>query len=151
MSTNHDEKLPLGIVPVLALGDAWLGDIDAHLTCIEGMNQLCKRATVIHIHLQWESNFLLGQVAQICAIQLLSKAVFRNLRYHQRLRLLSETLQELERPYSELMAVALKKCGVIDAKTYYQYFKAAEEMGLLHKVQNPTTNVTWVEAGERIF
>ena len=56
-----------------------------------------------------------------------------------------------QRPYSELMAVALKKCGVIDAKAYYQYFKAAEEMGLLHKVQNPTTNVTWVEAGERIF
>lgn len=50
-----------------------------------------------------------------------------------------------QRPYSELMAVALKKCGVIDAKAYYQYFKAAEEMGLLHKVQNPTTNVTWVE------
>lgn len=50
-----------------------------------------------------------------------------------------------QRPYSELMAVALKKCGVIDAKSYYKYFKMAEDEGLIHKVLNTETNVTWVE------
>ena len=31
------------------------------------------------------------------------------------------------------MAIALKKCGVIDAKTYYVYFAQAEQQDILHK------------------
>ena len=28
MASNHNEELPLGIMPVLTFGDAWLGDIN---------------------------------------------------------------------------------------------------------------------------
>lgn len=34
---NYDKELPLGIVPMLALRDARLGDINADLTAILGM------------------------------------------------------------------------------------------------------------------
>ena len=50
-----------------------------------------------------------------------------------------------QRPFSEVMAVALKKCGVIDAKAYYAYFNLAEEQGLIRKQVHPVTGVTWVE------
>ena len=37
--TFHDnELLELGVVPVLALGDAGLGDVDADLAAVEGMD-----------------------------------------------------------------------------------------------------------------
>ena len=66
----------------------------------------------------------------------------------------SEELKELfnkamegrtQRPFNEVMAVALKKCGVIDAKAYYAYFSMAEEQGLIRKQVHPETGVTWVE------
>ena len=50
-----------------------------------------------------------------------------------------------QRPFNEVMAVALKKCGVIDAKAYYAYFGMAEEQGLIRKQVHPETGVTWVE------
>ena len=50
-----------------------------------------------------------------------------------------------QRPFNEVMAVALKKCGVIDAKAYYAYFNMAEEQGLIRKQVHPVTGVTWVE------
>ena len=50
-----------------------------------------------------------------------------------------------QRPFNEVMAVALKKCGVIDAKAYYAYFSLAEEQGLIRKQVHPVTGVTWVE------
>lgn len=50
-----------------------------------------------------------------------------------------------QRPFSEVMAVALKKCGVIDAKAYYAYFGLAEEQGIIRKQVHPVTGVTWVE------
>ena len=30
VTADHDEELPLGVVPVLAFGDAGLADVDAH-------------------------------------------------------------------------------------------------------------------------
>ena len=50
-----------------------------------------------------------------------------------------------QRPFGEVMAVALKKCGVLDAKTYYTYFAMAEEQGIIHKEVHPDTGATWVE------
>ena len=73
MTGHHDEELPLCVVPVLALCDARLTDIDAHLTTIQGMYQFGKRATVIHVHLQWECNLLFWQIAQISTIKFLCK------------------------------------------------------------------------------
>ena len=42
MTGDHYEELPLSVVPVLALGDAGLGDVDAHLTGIVCVYQLGK-------------------------------------------------------------------------------------------------------------
>ena len=50
-----------------------------------------------------------------------------------------------QRPFGELMAVALKHCGVVDAKTYYAYVNEAESQGLIRKVAHPETGKTWVE------
>lgn len=43
------------------------------------------------------------------------------------------------------MAVALKKCGVADAATYYAYFTKAEDAGVVRKMEHPETGETWVE------
>ena len=43
------------------------------------------------------------------------------------------------------MAVALKKCGVVDAKAYYAYLDMAIEQGIIRKEAHPETGVTWVE------
>lgn len=62
------------------------------------------------------------------------------------LRLFSSAMEgRTQRPYNELMAVALKKCGVIDSKAYYDYFSQAEGQGMIRKMVHPETGVTWVE------
>lgn len=53
-----------------------------------------------------------------------------------------------QRPFGEVMAIALKKCGVLDAKTYYAYFAMAEEQGIIRKEVHPETGVTWVELND---
>ena len=50
-----------------------------------------------------------------------------------------------QRPYGEVMAVALKKCGVVDAKAYYTLLDEAERQGIVRKVVKPGTGVTYVE------
>lgn len=53
-----------------------------------------------------------------------------------------------QRPFNEVMAIALKKCGVIDAKAYYRYLDKAISQGIVRKQVHPETGVTWVELGE---
>lgn len=50
-----------------------------------------------------------------------------------------------QRPFGEVMAIALKKCGVIDAKAYYVYLDQAVEQGIVRRVVHPETGATWVE------
>lgn len=50
-----------------------------------------------------------------------------------------------QRPFNALMAIALKKCGVIDAKTYYRYLDDAIAQGIVRKEVHPDTGATWVE------
>ena len=65
MTSHHDELLELGVVPVLAFGDARLADVDGDLTGIQGMHQLGEAATGIHIHLQWEGRLLIRQIREV--------------------------------------------------------------------------------------
>lgn len=53
-----------------------------------------------------------------------------------------------QRPFNEVMAVALKKCGVPDAPTYYKYLKEALEQGIINKGNRPGTSETWIELTE---
>ena len=50
-----------------------------------------------------------------------------------------------QRPFNEVMAVALKKCEVPDVTTYYMYLKEALEQGIINKVTEPDTNKQWIE------
>ena len=65
----------------------------------------------------------------------------------------SENLQKLfsdamegrtQRPFREVMACALRKCEVEDAKSYYQLVASAEEQGIIRKMQHPDTGETWI-------
>ena len=50
-----------------------------------------------------------------------------------------------QRPFGEVMAIALKKCGVVDAKAYYHYLDQAIEQGIVRKAVHPDTGITWIE------
>ena len=71
---DHNEKLPLGVVPVLPFGDTRAADVDAHLPTVGGMNQLGEGATVIHIHLESVLKPVRGQIAQVQGVQFLGEA-----------------------------------------------------------------------------
>ena len=51
VARDDDELFPLGVVPMLALGDAGLGDVDAYLSTVEGVDEFGERAAGIDIHL----------------------------------------------------------------------------------------------------
>ena len=94
-ASNHDEELPLGVMPMLPLRDARLGDIDRDLAGVQRMHELSERAAIIDVHLQRECDLLLGEIAQVGRIQLLRKASLRDLRNHQRLGLVGEGMQQV--------------------------------------------------------
>jgi KaiC/GvpD/RAD55 family RecA-like ATPase len=64
-------------------------------------------------------------------------------------KLFNEAMEgRTQRKYSELMAVALKKCGVADAQAYYALVKEAEEQGIIRKSIHPDTKESWVELND---
>ncbi len=95
MAADHDELLPLAVVPVFAFGDAGLGNVDTHLPTIESMNQLSERAACIAVHLQVENRILFREVAEIGAIEPLGKRGRRHLRNQEGPRHIVELMQEV--------------------------------------------------------
>jgi len=64
-------------------------------------------------------------------------------------KLFNEAMEgRTQRPYNELMAVALKKCGVTDAQAYYAFVREAEQQGIIRKAEHPGTHQVWVELCE---
>ena len=118
---DDNELLKLGVVPVLTLGDAGLADVDADLACVEGMNQLGEAAAVIDIHLQREGSLLIGQVAEVGAVELLGKAVGRNLGYHQGLWLFCEGLKKLNN-LAQSYLVCHRTVAVTTAHRVFSFF-----------------------------
>ena len=49
-----------------------------------------------------------------------------------------------QRPFNEVMAIALKKCGIIDAKAYYYYLDQAIAQGIIRKEVKDETGRTWI-------
>ena len=47
-------------------------------------------------------------------------------------------------PFNEVMAIALKKCGIIDAKAYYYYLDQAIAQGIIRKEVQDETGRTWI-------
>lgn len=50
-----------------------------------------------------------------------------------------------QRLYTTLMAVAMKKCGMPDKRTYYACFNEAVRQEVIRAERHPETNETWVE------
>lgn len=73
VARDDDELLPLGVVPMFTLGDTGLGDVDAYLSAVEGVDQFGERATSIDVHFQIEDGFFFGQVAQEGTIETFGK------------------------------------------------------------------------------
>ena len=49
-----------------------------------------------------------------------------------------------KRPFREVMAIALKKCGVADAQTYYRLLEQAGAMGIISMAYHPETQEKWI-------
>ena len=62
VARDDDELFPLGVVPMLTLGDTGLGDVDAYLSAVEGVDEFGERTAGIDIHLQIEDGLFLGKV-----------------------------------------------------------------------------------------
>ena len=95
VAVDHDELLPLGVVPVLALGDAGLGNIDAHLAAVGGVDQLGEAAPGIAVHFHGVFELLLGEVSQVQAEQLLGKAAIGDPGHEKGYRLVFELGQQV--------------------------------------------------------
>ena len=95
VAADHHEKLPLGVVPVLALGDSRLGDVHGNLAAVSGFQQFGKAAPDVCVHLQGKGHLFLGQVGQVGGVELFCETVRGNLWQHQRFRLGLEGLQQL--------------------------------------------------------
>ena len=95
MTGNHNEQLPFGVVPVLALGDAGAADVDGHLAAVGGVDELGKGAPVVRVHFQGILELVGGQVGQVQGIQLLCKGAIGHLGHHEGGRLRLELLQQV--------------------------------------------------------
>ena len=49
-AADHDEQLPLGVVPVLAFRDSRPGNVDAELSAVRGLENLSERAALVNVH-----------------------------------------------------------------------------------------------------
>ena len=94
-AAHHDEQLPLAVVPVLPLGDAGPGDVDAELAAVLGLEKFCERTALVRIHLKWKYRLLFWQIAQVSGVEFLGEGALRYLRHDKCRGLLPERLQQV--------------------------------------------------------
>ena len=96
MAFHHDELLKLGVMPVLALHDAWLGYVYTYLAAAEGVDKFCEGTTLINIHLQRERDFVLREIREIGAVEFLGETASGYLGNQQGAGLSSERLEKID-------------------------------------------------------
>ena len=94
-AAHHDEQLPLAVVPVLPLGDAGPGDVDAELAAVLGLEKFCERTALVRIHLKWKYRLLFWQIAQVSGVEFLGEGALRYLRHDKGRGLLPERLKQV--------------------------------------------------------
>ena len=94
VAAYHDELLPLGVVPVLALGHAGPADVHADLPAARGADKLRECATRVPVRPQVEDGLLPRQIAQVGAQEPLRETVRRHLWHHERPGDVPEPLQQ---------------------------------------------------------
>ena len=95
VALDDDELLPLAVMPVLALGDAGLADVDGDLAAVLGVDQLGEGAAGIGVHLQGILELLGREVGQVEGIEFLGKGSGRHLGHHEIHRLLLELIKQV--------------------------------------------------------
>ena len=76
VAADDDKGFPLAVVPVLALGDAGLGDVDAHLSAVGTVEEFGERAAGIDVHGHVVDGFLFGQITEVRGHEFVPQAAF---------------------------------------------------------------------------
>ena len=93
---DHQEPLPLAHVPVVALGDAGLRDVDGDLAALRRAQELGERAAVIHVRLEAVGEVPRLVVGQERAPELLGEGALRQVRHGKRLAAVAEAPEQVD-------------------------------------------------------
>ena len=93
---DHQEPLPLAHVPVVALGDAGLRDVDGDLAALRRAQELGERAAVIHVRLEAVGEVPRLVVGQERAPELLGEGALREVGHRERLAAVAEAVEQVD-------------------------------------------------------
>lgn len=93
---DHQEPLPLAHVPVVALGDAGLRDVDGDLAALRRAQEFGERAAHIGVGLQAVGEVPRLVVGQERAPELLGEGSLREVGHRQRLAAVAEAAQQVD-------------------------------------------------------
>ena len=93
---DHQEPLPLAHVPVVALGDAGLRDVDGDLAALRRAQELRERAAVVHVRLEAVGEVARLVVGQERAPELLGEGALRKVGHRQRLAAVAEAVEKVD-------------------------------------------------------
>ena len=93
---DHQEPLPLAHVPVVALGNAGLRDVDGDLAALRRAQELGERAAVIHVRLEAVGEVPRLVVGQERAPELLGEGALRQVGHGKRLAAVAEAPEQVD-------------------------------------------------------
>ena len=93
---DHQEPLPLAHVPVVALGDAGLRDVDRDLAALRRAQELGERAALVAVGLQAVGEVARLVVGQERAPELLGEGALREVGHGERLAAVAEATQQVD-------------------------------------------------------
>ena len=93
---DHQEPLPLAHVPVVALGDAGLRDVDGDLAALRRAQELGERAAVIRVRLEAVGEVPRLVVGQERAPELLGDGALRQVGHGKRLAAVAEAPEQVD-------------------------------------------------------
>lgn len=93
---DHQEPLPLAHVPVVALGDAGLRDVDGDLAALRRTKELRERAAVVHVGPEAVGEVARLVVGQERAPELLGEGALGEVGYREGLAAVSEAVEQVD-------------------------------------------------------
>lgn len=93
---DHQEPLPLAHVPVVALGDAGLRDVDRDLAALRRAQELGERASFIHVGLKAVGEAARLVVGKERAPEFLGEGALGKVRHRKRLAAVAEAAQQVD-------------------------------------------------------
>lgn len=93
---DHQEPLPLAHVPVVALGDAGLRDVDGDLAALRRAQELGERAARVHFGPEAVGEVARLVVGQERAPELLGEGALRKVGHRERLAAVAEAVEQVD-------------------------------------------------------